>query len=516
MAQKFTLYSVFEAVDKITAPMKKINNSVKSFSDSVNRANRMGSMFSSTLGAIGVSASIAGIIQYGKEIKAVAMQHASLAVAYKSVFGSEATAQMKYAMDTAKQLGLGQMELAQSYMKIGAAAQGTKNAGKDVQAVFLGVSQAASALQMDNDAVSGSLYAIGQMMSKGKVMAEELRGQLGERLPGAFNIAARAMGKTTAQLDKMMQLGNLTAEEFIPKFATQLKKEFGPAAEQASKGFLGIENRFKNLVNTVQGRVGSAMLPAFAKLYEKLTPIVEKIGEWVEKNKEVIGKAFVDGVMGVISVLNTLKDMWASGLIPAILGAVVAIKAVSTAMGILNGLSAMNPWILGIMAVGAAFGFLVSQIGSIDDAIMAISGFWNKAILVPVNLTIDAVFLLMDLLSKLPGLGGLTSGLAALREAQKTMNINMTGVADSYNFTQDFKDRQSANLNPNNSQIAAQHSVSSAAFAAKNSAMSKGVTNSSEVTLNLPNLPSGSKLEQSAPVPGFTLNTGKTTMGWGY
>ena len=55
------------------------------------------------------------------------------------------------------------------------------------------------------------------MISKGKVQAEELRGQLGERLPSAFQLAAKAMGMTTAQLDKFMADGKLTAEDLLPK-----------------------------------------------------------------------------------------------------------------------------------------------------------------------------------------------------------------------------------------------------------------------------------------------------------
>ena len=50
----------------------------------------------------------------------------------------------------------------------------------------------------------GAFKALEQMLSKGKVSAEELRGQLGERIPGAFQIAARAMGMTTSELDKFM------------------------------------------------------------------------------------------------------------------------------------------------------------------------------------------------------------------------------------------------------------------------------------------------------------------------
>lgn len=67
--------------------------------------------------------------------------------------------------------------------------------------------------------MQGAFLALGQMISKGKVQAEELRGQLGERLPGAFQLAAKAMNMTTAELDKFMADGKLTAEELLPKLA---------------------------------------------------------------------------------------------------------------------------------------------------------------------------------------------------------------------------------------------------------------------------------------------------------
>jgi tape measure domain-containing protein len=64
------------------------------------------------------------------------------------------------------------------------------------------------------------------MASKGKVSAEELRGQLGERIPGALGIAARAMGMTQAQFNEMLDSGKIMAEDFLPKFSKRIKKHF--------------------------------------------------------------------------------------------------------------------------------------------------------------------------------------------------------------------------------------------------------------------------------------------------
>jgi tape measure domain-containing protein len=94
------------------------------------------------------------------------------------------------------------------------------------------------------DQTSGVLLALQQMISKGTVQAEELRGQLGERLPGAFQIAARAMGVTTAELGKMLEQGQVVAEDFLPKFGKALEENLGGAAEKAADRLDAAVNRF--------------------------------------------------------------------------------------------------------------------------------------------------------------------------------------------------------------------------------------------------------------------------------
>lgn len=98
----------------------------------------------------------------------------------------------------------------------------------------------------------GALLAIQQMMSKGTVQAEELRGQLGERLPGAFQIAARSMGVTTAELGKMLESGKVLADDFLPKFAAQLEKTFGASAEKAANSLQAQLNRMDNAWNSLK------------------------------------------------------------------------------------------------------------------------------------------------------------------------------------------------------------------------------------------------------------------------
>lgn len=56
-------------------------------------------------------------------------------------------------------------------------------------------------------------------------------------------MAARAMSMTTAELDKFMADGKLTAEDLLPRLAKVLRDEYGAAAEVAAQGMQGAVNR---------------------------------------------------------------------------------------------------------------------------------------------------------------------------------------------------------------------------------------------------------------------------------
>ena len=65
------------------------------------------------------------------------------------------------------------------------------------------------------------------MISKGKVTTEELRRQLGERLPGAMGIMAASLGVTIVELDRMLKAGEVLSAEALPRFAKAVEIAFG-------------------------------------------------------------------------------------------------------------------------------------------------------------------------------------------------------------------------------------------------------------------------------------------------
>jgi len=167
-----------------------------------------------------------------------------------------AAVEFDYVRNLAQRLGLELFTTADAYVSLTAATKGTSLQGQATRDIFEAVSIAMSSLGKSSADTQGALLAISQIVSKGNVSMEELRGQLGERLPGAFQIAANAMGMSTQELDKFVSSGNLTAEVFLPKFAAEMKKTFGDVRD--IEGYAASMNRLKNSIDEAYITIGKA------------------------------------------------------------------------------------------------------------------------------------------------------------------------------------------------------------------------------------------------------------------
>ena len=172
------------------------------------------------------------------------MQLERLDKSFTAIYGSAATArqQLEFVRETSTAMGQEFYSAADAARTFFAAGQGTTLSGQ-LNEIYAGFSKAGAALGLSSDDMQGIFLALGQSMSKYKVQAEELRGQIGERLPGAFQVAAKAMGVSTAELDKMMADGELLAEDLLPRMAEVLEQQYGAAAESAADTVQGAVNR---------------------------------------------------------------------------------------------------------------------------------------------------------------------------------------------------------------------------------------------------------------------------------
>lgn len=208
-----------------------------------------------------------------------------------------AAQEMGFVGDTANELGLEFKALAKGYAGIAAASKGTALEGEGVRSVFEGVSTAMSALSLSADDTRGVMTALQQIISKGTVSSDELKQQLGERLPGAIQIASRAMGVTTEELSKMLEQGKIVASEFLPKFAAEMKRTFGPAAREGAKSFTANINRLKNSMFQLMVAAGNELLPEINQLTKAFVDFISE------------GKNGINTVTGMVTVMRTLKEV---------------------------------------------------------------------------------------------------------------------------------------------------------------------------------------------------------------
>ena len=118
-----------------------------------------------------------------------------------------------------------------------------------IEKLFTGISAATASLQLTPDKAERVIYAFGQMASKGQIMAEELKGQLGDVLPGALAIFSKAAGMSVKEFSKAMEDGEFVGNRFREVFAKvsdELINRFGTGAQAAGRSLQG-------LINTVGG-----------------------------------------------------------------------------------------------------------------------------------------------------------------------------------------------------------------------------------------------------------------------
>ena len=234
-------YITLTARDAVTPTLKKIQGEMEAMARSV---RRFGDNFTSfaTLG-FGTGTAL-GIYEVGKASIEAQIQLERLDKSFTAIYNSSSAArqQLEFVRQTSMELGQEFYSSAEAAKTFFAAGQGTSLSGQ-LNQIYTGFSKAGAALALSSDDMQGIFLALGQSMSKGKVQAEELRGQIGERLPGAFQIAAKAMGVSTAELDKMMADGKLLAEDLLPQMAQVLEDRYGKAAESAADTVQAAINR---------------------------------------------------------------------------------------------------------------------------------------------------------------------------------------------------------------------------------------------------------------------------------
>lgn len=207
----------------------------------------------------------------------------------------------RYLLDLAKKYGLEINALTANYAKFTAAASISGMSMMDQRKVFESVSRACTAFSMSADDSNGVMLALSQMMSKGKVSSEELRLQMGERLPVALQAMAKAAGVSISGLDKLMKEGKLMSADVLPKFAEALNEMIPDIdTDNLETSVNRLKNTFTELVNS------TGVQSSYKSLIDWLTGAISSAAENIEN--------IVLGTLALItgSIVNHAAKWWAS------------------------------------------------------------------------------------------------------------------------------------------------------------------------------------------------------------
>lgn len=182
---------------------------------------------------------------------------------------------LNFTRGLADDLGLSFKTLAQTFSSFTAAATAANVPIETQRDLFAAVSKAAQQLGLSDDELSGSLLALQQVASKGTVQMEELRGQLGERLPIAFAAAARGLGLTQQELIKLVESGKLTADQFFPALTKGLN-ELTASADGTPTAAQNIA-KFQNALDDLKTTIGQDILPLIEPFIKGLAEVAQGI-----------------------------------------------------------------------------------------------------------------------------------------------------------------------------------------------------------------------------------------------
>lgn len=322
-----------------------------------------------------------GLISFVNEASAAYREVQNIDRVIQFAGGKDGAKNLQFVNDIAKQLKLPLLATKEGFKQFSGATMGTALEGEKTRDVFKSVSIASAAMGLSADNTQGVFLALSQMMSKGKVSAEELRGQLGERMPGAFNIAAKAMGKTQQELDKMMENGQLMAADFLPAFARELERTYASALPGYFKSAQAYTNQYNNQLQEFKTKSGEALIPIQFRFMElgstimdRLLPIIIQAADFINKNWGLIKDSVYALTLGVLVGAGAFLAHKAYAI-----GSMIATQGFTVAMSALNLAFLANPvtWIvIGIIAFVAAIVLAYQRVDWFRGGIL---GLWEAA-----------------------------------------------------------------------------------------------------------------------------------------
>ena len=206
---------------------------------------------------------------------------------------------LKFLTDLTDKYGTDLIGTTEAFAKFKAAATPAGIALAEQERIFSNISKAMASFGISGGEASLTMMAITQMMSKGKISSEELRRQLGERMPVAMQAMANAAGVSMAQLDKLLKEGKLRSADIMGKFSDELAKLSGDTSTDNLESSLGrLKNAFTDLADSLH-------------IYDNFKALVDKVKEALDYIKTHLSNLYIwAGGLLAVKLWNKFAGAW--------------------------------------------------------------------------------------------------------------------------------------------------------------------------------------------------------------
>ncbi|HFI6274499.1 TPA: tape measure protein [Escherichia coli] len=327
-------------------------------------ANSLDNLSSAAVKTAGAFISMQAVLASYQKIMEIGLQRASAERSIDFVFDKDAGQVKEFTKSLAQTTGLDIAELQSQFAGFGASAKESMGI-QGSEELFKNMIGYARLMGRSEEEIKRALTALSQMAGKGQIMAEELKGQLAEAVPGMVQVFAKATGKSEQELFDAMKKGALKSSDTLQKVTQELNKQITAkggwkAISESTQAQLGnlknswnttLDSIFRGSENGLQDftRSLTTLLNALGgsgkSLGESLGSLMTSMSHGVDSLTDISYKvrAFFDEVTLAYRSLNDTQRKIVDGLSDGLIDglkmlavAVTAQKAANVAGGLLN------------------------------------------------------------------------------------------------------------------------------------------------------------------------------------
>ncbi len=360
---------------KFNEALAKLNSSVREAitkarghtSTSINSdraASSLDNLSSAAVRAAGAFISFQAVLSAYQRVMEIGLQRASAERSIDFVFDKDAGQVKEFTKSLAQTTGLDIAELQSQFAGFGASAKESMGI-QGSEELFRNMIGYSRLMGRSEEEIKRALTALSQMAGKGQIMAEELKGQLAEAVPGMVQVFAKATGRNEQELFDAMKKGALKSADTLQKVTQELNKQITAkggwkAISESTQAQLG---NLKNSWNTTLDSIFRGSENGLQDFTRSLTTLLNALGGSGKSLGESLGslmtsmshgvdsltdisyrvRAFFDEVTLAYRSLNDTQKKIVDGLSDGLIDglkmlavAVTAQKAANVAGGLLN------------------------------------------------------------------------------------------------------------------------------------------------------------------------------------